>query len=135
MLETFDTFRERVGLKAGTLPNPGKPIELAPLQADLKAAVQHMQTHMEQRQQAFANGMDERLHDTLRNLEQLQQRQIEQLELRLDKQGGLENLRQGRRDRRVGQIRRVFDEYETWVRDSLQTEPHPYIQVLAALAR
>ena len=135
VLETFDTFRERVGLKAGTLPNPGKPIELAPLQADLKAAVQHMQTHMEQRQQAFATGMDERLHDTLRNLEQLQQRQIEQLELRLDKQGGLENLRQGRRDRRVGQIRRVFDEYETWVRDSLQTEPHPYIQVLAALAR
>ena len=90
---------------------------------------------MQQRQQAFSAEMSERLQETLSNLKHLQERQIEQLELRLEKQGGLENLRQGKRDRRVGQIRRVFDEYETWVRDSLQTEPHPYIQVLAAVRR
>ncbi len=135
VLEPFDAFRERAGLKAGTLPNPGKAIELEPLQADLQTAVQRMQAHMEDRQQAFAAEMSERLHDTLRNLKHLQERQIEQLELRLEKQGGLENLRQGKRDRRVGQIRRVFDDYETWVRDTLQTEPHPYIQVLAAVQR
>ncbi len=135
VLEPFDAFRERAGLKAGTLPNPGKPVALEPLQADLKAAVQQMQDHMQRRQQAFAGDMAVRLQDTLSNLKHLQDRQIEQLELRLEKQGGLENLRQSKRDRRVGQIRRVFDEYETWVRDSLQTEPHPYIQVLAAVRR
>ena len=135
VLEPFDSFRERAGLKAGTLPNPGKAIELEPLQDDLRAAVQCMQAHMEQRQQIFATDMAVRLQDTLQNLKRMQDRQIEQLELRLEKQGGLENLRQGKRDRRVGQIRRVFDEYETWVRDSLQTEPHPYIQVLAAVCR
>ena len=135
VLEPFGDFRERAGLKAGTLPNPGKPMALEPLQADLKAAVQQMQGHMQQRQQAFAADMAIRLQDTLANLKHLQTRQIEQLELRLEKQGGLENLRQGKRDRRVGQIRRVFDDYETWVRDSLQTEPHPYIQVLAAVRR
>ena len=97
----------------------------------LQAAVHSMQ----QRQQAFSAEMSERLQETLSNLKHLQERQIEQLELRLEKQGGLENLRQGKRDRRVGQIRRVFDEYETWVRDSLQTEPHPYSQVLAAVQR
>lgn len=135
VLEAFETFCERAGLKAGSLPNPAKTIDLEPLQVDLEAAVQHMQAHMAQRQQAFASEMSERLQDTLRNLKHLQERQIEQLELRLQKQGGLENLRQGKRDRRVGQIRRVFDDYETWVRDSLQTEPHPYIQVLAAVRR
>ena len=135
VLEPFDAFRERAGLKAGTLPNPGKAFALEPLQADLQTAVQQMQAHMQQRQQAFSAEMSERLQETLSNLKHLQERQIEQLELRLEKQGGLENLRQGKRDRRVGQIRRVFDEYETWVRDSLQTEPHPYIQVLAAVQR
>lgn len=135
MLEAFDAFRARAGLGAGTLPNPDKPVELEPLQADLRAAVQAMQAHMEQRQQTFAADMAQRLQETLANLQQMQQRQIEQLELRLEKQGGLESLRQGKRNRRVGQIRRVFDEYETWVRDSLQTEPHPYIQVLAAVIR
>lgn len=135
VLEPFDAFSERVGLKAGTLPNPGKAMELESLQTDLQTAVKHMQAHMQQRQQVFAAEMSERLHDTLRNLKHLQERQIEQLELRLERQGGLENLRQGKRDRRVGQIRRVFDDYEIWVRDTLQTEPHPYIQVLAAVCR
>lgn len=135
VLEPFDAFRERAQLKAGTLPNPGKAIALEPLQTDLQSAVQDMQAHMQRRQQAFSAEMGERLKETLSNLKHLQERQIEQLELRLERQGGLENLRAGKRDRRVGQIRRVFDDYETWVRDSLQTEPHPYIQVLAALVR
>ena len=133
--EPFDAFCERAGLRAGELPNPAKSLDLAPLQADLQLAVAQMQVHMEQRQLAFASDMDGRLQDTLTKLKRLQDRQVEQLELRLEKQGGLDNLRQGKRERRVGQIRRVFDEYETWVRDSLQTEPHPYIQVLAAVAR
>lgn len=133
--EPFDAFCNRVGLKAGELPNPAKPFDLTPLQADLRTAVAQMQTHMEQRQRAFAADMDERLKDTLAKLERLQERQVEQLELRLEKQGGLDNLRQGKRERRVGLIRRVFDEYETWVRDTLQTEPHPYLQVLAVVVR
>jgi superfamily II DNA or RNA helicase len=135
VLEAFEDFRARAGLKAGALANPGKPVELEPLQADLRAAVAQMQAHMQHCQHAFAADLSTRLHDTLANLKRMQDRQIEQLELRLDKQGGLENLRQGKRERRVGQIRKVFDEYEAWVRDSLQTEPHPYIQVLAAVVR
>ena len=134
-LEPFDDFCARIGLRAGQLPNPAKPIDTAPLQVDLRAAVAAMQAHMQQRQHAFAQTMTTRLQETLANLKHLQGRQIEQLELRLDQQGGLENLRQGKRAHRVGQIRKVFDEYETWVRDSLQTEPHPHIQVLAAVCR
>ena len=90
---------------------------------------------MQQRQRTFAEEMTTRLQDTLTNLKRLQERQVEQLELRLDKQGGLQNLRQGKRAHRVGQIRQVFDEYETWVRDTLQTEPHPHLQVLAAVCK
>ena len=132
-LESFDDFCVRSGLQAGALANPAKAIDTAQLQIDLQAAVTCMQDHMQQRQQMFSQEMTARLQDTLANLKRMQERQIEQLELRLDKQGGLENLRQGKRERRVGQIRKVFDEYETWVRDSLQTEPHPYIQVLAVV--
>ena len=110
-------------------------MELESLQVDLQTAVQSMRSHMEQKQQEFAAHTASRLQHTLTSLQRLQERQIEQLELRLERQGGLENLRRGKRENRVGQIRRVFDEYESWVRDSLQTEPHPYIQVLAAVRR
>ncbi|MCB1630024.1 MAG: hypothetical protein KDI48_20010, partial [Xanthomonadales bacterium] len=131
----FDAFRSRAGLSAGTLANPGKSVQTEQMQQDLRLAVGAMNQHMRQRQQVFASELAERLQQTLANLKQLQDKQIAQLELRLSRQGGLENLRQGKRERRVGQIRRVFDEYEAWVRDTLQTEPHPYIQVLAAVCR
>ena len=32
-------------------------------------------------------------------------------------------------------IRKVFDEYRDWVRDTMTTEPEPFIQVLAAAIR
>ena len=132
-LEPFDAFCERAGLRAGQLPNPGKPMDTTALQADLAAAVAHMQKHMQQRQQSFAADMAERLQATLANLKRLQATQVEQLELRLQRAGGVQNLVQGKREQRKKQIRKVFDEYETWIRDTLQTEPHPHLQVLAAV--
>lgn len=93
VLEDFDVFRQRAGLQAGQLPNPGKSLMLEPLQADLQRAVSHMQQHMGQCQQAFAATMAQRLELTLTDLKQMQERQIEELERRLERQGGLENLR------------------------------------------
>jgi superfamily II DNA or RNA helicase len=132
-LEPFATFSERIGLKAGALPNPGTLIDTGALQQDLRRAVARMQEHMRESQQHFAADMATRLQSTLANLKRLQDKQIEQLELRLQRQGGLQNLVQGKRAQRESQIRKVFDDYEVWVRDTLQTEPHPHLQVLAAV--
>ncbi|RDI98961.1 ATP-dependent helicase [Dyella solisilvae] len=134
-LEPFTAFCGRIQLKAGALPNSGKPIDTSVLQDDLRRAVAHMQHHMRERQQHFAVGMATRLESTLDSLKRLQDKQIEQLELRLERQGGLQNLVQGKRAQRESQIRKVFDDYEVWVRDTLQTEPHPHLQVLAAVCR
>jgi DNA-binding protein H-NS len=79
--------------------------------------------------------MKVRLEGTLANLEHLQQKQIEQLELRLAKNQQAENFKHTRREQRTQQIRRVFDEYKLWVRETMTTEPQPFIQVLAAAVR
>ena len=134
-LEPLDDFCQRAGIAAGKLANPARPMDLDSLQADLARAVAHMQTHMATLQRSFAAGLSARLESTLAQLEALQARQIEQLEIRLERAGGLENLREGKRARREGQIRKVFDEYTLWVRDTLETEPHPHLQVLAAVCR
>jgi hypothetical protein len=75
--------------------------------------------------------MNERLTQTLADLERLQGKQMEQLELRLEKL--VEGVRQSRRAQRSKQIHQVFDEYRLWVEDTLTTEPEPYIRVLAAV--
>ena len=101
------------------------------LQAVLPEAVACMRQHMVQRQAAFAGEMQERLQGTLADLERLQAEQVQQLELRLEKQ--LEQVRRSQFERRSRVIRRVFDEYRQWVEDTLSTEPEPYLQVLAAV--
>jgi SNF2 family DNA or RNA helicase len=134
-LEPFATFSQRAGLQSGGLPNRGTSEALAAptqvLQAALPDAVATMRTHMLQLQGDFAAQSSLRLRDTLQNLEQLQKRQIVQLELRLESQ--IETVKRSRFEHRSRQIGRVFDDYREWVKDTLTTEPQPWIQVLAAL--
>lgn len=134
-LESFEAFCARVGLAANALPNPAAAFDTSALQADLPAAVACMRAHMQQRQQAFQTELAQRLQTTLDNLKRLQDKQVEQLELRLQRTGGPQNLVEGKRARRTQEIRHVFDDYTRWVRDSLETEPHPHLQVMAAVCR
>lgn len=134
-LETFDTFADRACLKAGKLPNrghlPGLEQATQRLQQALPQAVQTMHAHMLQQQASFAARLAERLEGTLKDLERLQTRQLEQLKLALENQ--LETVKRGRYEQRSQQINRVFDEYRQWVHDTLTTEPQPWIQVLAGV--
>jgi hypothetical protein len=130
-LEPYETFVQRAGLKAGQLPNRGLSTPLQEVQAALPQAVACMRRHMVQRQAAFTAQMQQRLQGTLADLERLQGAQMQQLELRLEKQ--LEQIRRSQFERRSRVIRRVFDEYRQWVEDTLSTEPEPYLQVLAAV--
>jgi hypothetical protein len=126
---------QRVGLQAGGLPNRGTSEALAAttqvLQTALPDAVATMRAHMLKLQGDFAAQSALRLRDTLQNLEQLQKRQIVQLELRLESQ--IETVKRSRFEHRSRQIGRVFDDYREWVKDTLTTEPQPWIQVLAAV--
>lgn len=135
VLEDFATFAARAGLQAGKLPNPATPIELASLQDDLRVAVACMQQHMAERQAVFAAAMANRLESTLARLETLQRKQLQHVQMKFEQMGGPDNLRRGRKEQREQQIHRVFDEYKAWVRDSLETEPYPHVQVLAAVCR
>jgi hypothetical protein len=130
-LEPYDAFVQRAGLQAGRLPNPGVNAPLQDLQAVLPEAVTCMRQYMVQRQVVFAAEIQRRLQGTLADLQRLQDEQVQQLELRLEKQ--LEQIRRSQFERCSQVIRRVFDEYCLWVEDTLSTEPEPYLQVLAAV--
>lgn len=130
-LEAFEPFAERAKLKAETLPNSGKTLEATNLQAKLPKAVALMKQHMVAQQQHFSAQLKDRLAGTLAELEKLQHKQIEQLELALEKQ--LETVKQARREQRSKTIHQVFDDYRQWVEDTMTTEPQPYIRVLAAV--
>ena len=35
----------------------------------------------------------------------------------------------------MAQIDKIFSSYQSWVKDTMQTEPAPYIQIIAVIAR
>jgi hypothetical protein len=132
-LQAFPDFVARTNLKAGTLANRNQGIDTTRLQANLPGAVAVMRRHMLTLQRRFAADMSARLSGTLADLQRLQSRQIEQLELRLAANQQAEQFKKTRREQRTQHIRKVFDEYRQWVQDTMTTEPQPFIQVLAAV--
>jgi len=134
-LESFESFINRAGLRAGALANPGRNAALdamaGGMEKALPQAVKAMYKHMVERQGSFSAALSEKLQGTLEDLRRLQERQMEQLNLDLEKQ--LETVRQSRFEQRSRQIQRVFDDYRNWVKDTLTTEPQPWIQVVAAV--
>lgn len=134
-LETFDAFIARAGIRAGGLPNRGQSDSLQVIQVQMQQAlpqaVECMRQHMVERQQTFAAQLSQRLEGTLAELQRLQEKQMEQLTLDLERQ--LETVKRGRFEQRSQQINRVFDDYRNWVHDTLTTEPQPWIQVLAGV--
>lgn len=134
-LQPFEAFAQRVGLRAGAWPNPGVNAaylaNVSAMQAALPQAVDAMHQYMARQQQSFAADLDQRLGQTLAELKRLQDKQIQQLQLRLENQ--IETVKRSRFEARSRQIGRVFDDYRQWVHDTLTTEPEPWIQVLAAV--
>jgi hypothetical protein len=90
---------------------------------------------MQQRQQAYSVLKDEELSEQLKALQALQQRQVEQIELQLEKSAQAEHFKSARREERLGRIEKVFDEYQAWVRDTLTIEPVPFIQIIAVFTQ
>ena len=134
-LEDFPDFVQRTKLKANSLSNRNQGIDASSLQSNLPEAVAAMQRHMVKRQSSFAADMTSRLAGTLAELERLQTKQFEQLELRLSENQQAEQFKRTKREQRTQHIRKVFDEYRLWVEDTMTTEPQPFIQVLAAAVR
>ena len=57
-----------------------------------------------------------------------------QNQLELDLKGGLEQVRQSRRQRRDAEIQDLFQSYQTWVRETLELDDTPQFTVVAALS-
>ncbi len=130
-IEDFDAFCARVGIVEGKLPNAGKPLDLTDLQGTLGDAVAAMQLFVEERVKQFSAERAEKVSHKLAELNTLRGAQERQLELRLERLP--DGVKTGRRAQRLQDIEDVFNEYSQWVKDSLEVEPAPFVQVLAGV--
>lgn len=131
-LEAFDAFASRARLAAHALANATRPVPAA-LQAALPEAVKQMRAYMVRAQQEFAATTHAPLQKALEDLEKLRERQLAQLELDFAGSGQPEQIRAGRAAARRQEVEKDFQAYKGWVHDTMETEPEPFLQVIAAV--
>ena len=129
-LEDFGEFAARLALGRRKHPNRKDPVDLAQLQSLVPIAVERAREAMLVRRDEFEKRINVELQAELDRLEALRKRQLTQLELDFEGQGG---KKQADKDRRTRRVNRIFDRYLEWIQDSMTTEPAPFLQVIAAL--
>lgn len=128
-LDDFGDLCHSLRLGRREHPNRKPPMDIARLQALVPMAVQHTRAAMLERRQRFADDIDARLRRELDRLTELRARQLAQI----DREFANRPARADDKQRRIRRVHRIFDRYNEWVRDSMTTEPAPFLQVVAVL--
>jgi hypothetical protein len=116
-------------------PNTAKPVDMDALNGLRQPVVNAIKQTILKEREIFEAQNRPKLEAQLSELKKLRSRQVEQLELALFSDKRIDQFKQNRRNTQMKHIEDVFTHYQRWVEDTLQTEPEPYIQIIAIIAR
>jgi hypothetical protein len=126
---------EQFNLGGKPRPNTARPVDIEGLNHLRQPVVAAVKAKVLQEREAFELKTAPLLVQQLADLETLRGKQIAQLELALANSKQEQHFKESRKNIRMKQIEEVFASYQSWVKDTMQTEPAPYIQLIAVLAR
>lgn len=129
----FADLVQRTGLGRDPMPNRELPHDHARLQRLLPKAVARAHEHVVNRRNEFEREIDHKLNAALDSLDKLKARQVQQMELKLEQSRQDEQFKRAREQRKRAEINEVFEEYLTWIEDTMTTEKQPYIKVICAM--
>ncbi len=128
----FSDILARTRLDQEKIPNQNKPFDKDRLKKMLPLAIAKGKDRMHDRRKSFEESINVKLNAQLKELDRLKNNQYRQLELDFPdaapKSRTLEKKQQKQRE-----IDRIFDEYWSWIENSLLTEDIPYLRVVAVL--
>jgi superfamily II DNA or RNA helicase len=116
-------------------PNTAKPVDLESLKKQRQPVVDAVKDEVLKERESFEARTAPLLEQQLAELTKLRGKQVEQLELALSSSQQDERFKESRKNTRMKRIEEIFTSYKNWVEDTMQTEPAPYIQLIAVLAR
>ncbi len=132
-LLSFEDVLARTGLGRGAVANRNRPADLDALRRRLPEAVAKARERVVERRNAFEKGINAKLDHAVAALDDLKARQLRQLELRLERSGEAEAFKRRRKEQGRREIDTIFDEYLTWIEDTMTTEAQPWIKVVCVM--
>lgn len=131
-VEDFYDVLTRTELDRKKYPNQNKPFDKEHLKKMLPLAIARGEELMHKRRDAFEAAINVKLNEQDKILNRLKQKQVHQLELDFaDAAPASRTL--DKKQQKQREIDRIFEEYWSWIENSLLTEDVPYIRVVAVL--
>jgi superfamily II DNA/RNA helicase len=131
---SFESLQEKIGLGVKKLSNIGSEIDTGSLKTLLPTAIEKTRELMTGKWKEFEDDINKKLDAHLKELDRLRGKQYEQLELDFGEVSEKAVKTMSQKEKRKRQIDEIFENFISWVEDTMTTENNPFIQVVAALA-
>lgn len=132
-IRTFEEVVARTDLKNGKLTNVGASIDLHSMEERLPDAVDAAEAWMLDRREEVEQKMNEKLNDYNTRLDHLKARHEHQIELEFEDSDMLERTIESKKQKKMREINRIFDDFYDWMENTMVIEDDAYIQVVAVL--
>ena len=133
--EPLNDLLIRLNLGGRPRPNTSNPVNMDRLNGLRVDVVSAVKSEVLKERMEFDAQIAPKLAQQLDELSRLKTKQITQLELGLESSNQEQTLKDGKRHKNLVKINDTFNAYQAWIEDTMQTEPAPYIQIIAVIAK
>ena len=106
-------------------PNSASDYDLSNVQNNLSLAIDEASKHIKSLRDGYDDLMSEKILLQLEELDKLKQRHLGQLEIDFNQES--------KRLEKQREIDKIFNDYHNWIKDSMEVETEPFIQVISVL--
>ena len=131
-IQPIQYWIEKLALNRNNRPNPQHPVDQEYFQIMISDVVERTKEAILEERLAWENKYNPKLNEHLEALEKLRGEHIQQLEFDFGDRIMGERTRDEKAQRERA-IDKMFDDYLTWIEDTMTTEKKPYIRIAAVL--
>ncbi len=122
---TLNELFEQTQINSKKFPNPAIEFDTKEIEAHLHTAISQAVKYIQDVRDEFETNLITKFIEYEEELDKLKKRHLGQLELDFNQES--------KKMAKQREIKKIFDDYHQWIKDSMEIEKEPFIQVIAVL--
>jgi SNF2 family DNA or RNA helicase len=120
---TLDEVFKQTQINSKRFPNPAIDYDLSEIENNLPIAIEKSIKYIQEQRDEFETNIITKFIEYENELDKLESRHLEQLELDFNQES--------KKSEKQREIKKIFEDYHQWIKDSMEIEKEPFIQVIA----
>ena len=122
---TLDEVFDQTQIASKKFPNSANDYDISIIEQNLSKAIDEAKKYIQKQRDDFDDVMSTKVLEQLEELDKLKTRHLGQLEIDFNQES--------KRLEKQREIDKIFTDYHNWIKDSMEIENEPFIQVIAVL--